>query len=112
MSGTESGWTNLVLNQLETLANGVEGLRSELQEMKTQLIELRAKEDRVQDLKSWKEKIDDVASPTQLRAALQDVEDLKTFKTKAVTIFTGVQVVMGALWAAMTYLTSSGGTGG
>ena len=105
MSGTESGWTNLVLNQLETLASGVEGLRSELQEMKTQLIELRAKEDRVQDLKSWKEKIDDVASPTQLRAALQDVEDLKTFKTKAVTIFTGVQVGMGALWAAMTYLT-------
>ena len=105
MSGTESGWTNLVLNQLETLASGVEGLRSELQEMKTQLIELRAKEDRVQDLKSWKEKIDDVASPTQLRAALQDVEDLKTFKTKAVTIFTGVQVGMGALWAAMTYFT-------
>ena len=105
MSGTESGWTNLVLNQLETLASGVEGLRSELQEMKTQLIELRAKEDRVQDVKSWKEKIDDVASPTQLRAALQDVEDLKTFKTKAVTIFTGVQVGMGALWAAMTYLT-------
>ena len=31
MSGTESGWTNLVLNQLETLASGVEGLRSELQ---------------------------------------------------------------------------------
>tara|TARA_A100001391_G_C4881248_1_gene228161 strand:+ start:53 stop:376 length:324 start_codon:yes stop_codon:yes gene_type:complete len=105
MSGTESGWTNLVLNQLEALAGGVEGLRSELQEMKTQLIELRAKEDRVQDLKTWKERIDDVASPAQLRSALNDIEELKTFKTKAVTIFTGVQVAMGALWAAMTYLT-------
>ena len=41
----------------------------------------------------------------ELRSALNDVEELKTFKTKAVTIFTGVQVGMGALWAAMTYFT-------
>ena len=101
-----NGWdtySKLVLQQLETLAGGIEGLRSELQDMKTQLIELKAKEDRVQDLKSWKEKIDDVASPTQLRSALQDVEDLKTFKTKAITIFTGVQVAMGLLWTVLTY---------
>tara|TARA_R110002012_G_C11611526_1_gene608204 strand:+ start:47 stop:376 length:330 start_codon:yes stop_codon:yes gene_type:complete len=103
MPGADNGWTNLVLQQLEALTGGIEGLRSELQDMKTQLIELKAKEDRVQDLKSWKEKIDDVASPTQLRSALQDVEDLKTFKTKAITIFTGVQVAMGLLWTALTY---------
>ena len=103
MPGADNSWTNLVLQQLETLAGGIEGLRSELQDMKTQLIELKAKEDRVQDLKSWKEKIDDVASPTQLRTALQDVEDLKTFKTKAITIFTGVQVAMGLLWTVLTY---------
>tara|TARA_A100001515_G_C4588304_1_gene215277 strand:- start:707 stop:1027 length:321 start_codon:yes stop_codon:yes gene_type:complete len=103
MAGADNSWTNLVLQQLETLAGGIEGLRSELQDMKTQLIELKAKEDRVQDLKSWKEKIDDVASPTQLRSALQDVEDLKTFKTKAITIFTGVQVAMGLLWTVLTY---------
>ena len=104
MPGADNSWTNLVLQQLETLAGGIEGLRSELQDMKTQLIERKAKEDRVQDLKSWKEKIDDVASPTQLRSALQDVEDLKTFKTKAVTIFTGVQVLMGAIWAFVTFM--------
>ena len=77
---------------------------TELQHVKNQLIELRAKEDRVQDLKSWKEKIDDVASPTQLRSALQDVEDLKTFKTKAITIFTGVQMVMAGIWAFVTFM--------
>ena len=87
-------YSRLVLQQLETLSNGIEALRGELQDVKNQLTELKAKEDRVQDLKDWKEKIDEVASPTQLQNALQEIEDLKTFKTKAVTIFAGVQFLM------------------
>ena len=87
-------YSRLVLQQLETLANGIEALRGELQDVKNQLTELKAKEDRVQDLKDWKEKIDEVASPSQLQNALQEIEDLKTFKTKAVTIFAGVQFLM------------------
>ena len=92
-------YSRLVLQQLETLANGIEGLRSELQDVKNQLTELKAKEDRVQDLKDWKEKIDEVASPSQLQNALQEIEDLKIFKTKAVTIFTEVQFFMAAALA-------------
>ena len=98
----ESSWgqySRLVLQQLETLSNGIEGLRTELQDVKNQLTELKAKEDRVQDLKDWKEKIDEVASPSQLQNALQEIEDLKTFKTKAVTIFAGVQFLMAAALA-------------
>jgi len=98
----ESSWgqySRLVLQQLETLSNGIEALRSELQDVKNQLTELKAKEDRVQDLKEWKEKIDEVASPSQLQTALQEIEDLKTFKTKAVTIFAGVQFLMAAVLA-------------
>ena len=101
---SNNGWdtySKLVLQQLETLANGIEGLRSELQHVKDQLTELKAKEDRVQDLKTWKEKMDDVASPPQLREAMSDIEELKTFKTKAVTMFMVVQSVMGfaVAWA-------------
>ncbi len=95
---SNNGWdtySKLVLQQLETLASGIEGLRSELQHVKDQLTELKAKEDRVQDLKVWKEKMDDVASPPQLREAMSDIEELKTFKTKAVTMFMVVQSVMG-----------------
>ena len=92
-------YSRLVLQQLETLSNGIEALRGELQDVKSQLTELKAKEDRVQDLKDWKEKIDEVASPSQLQYALQEIEDLKTFKTKAVTIFAGVQFVMAAILA-------------
>ena len=93
----ESSWdqySRLVLQQLETLSNGIEGLRTELQDVKNQLTELKAKEDRVQDLKDWKEKIDEIASPSQLQNALQDIEDLKVFKTKAITSFAGIQFLM------------------
>ena len=95
---SNSGWetySKLVLQQLETMSSGIEALRTELQQVQTQLAELKAKEDRVQDLKVWKEKMDDVASPPQLREALQEIEDLKEFKTRAVTMFMVVQSIMG-----------------
>ena len=96
----DQGWetySKLVLQQLETMSNGIEALRTELQDMKSQLTELKAREDRVQDIKVWKEKMDDVASPPQLKTALDDIEELKLFKTKAVTIFMVVQFGMGLL---------------
>ena len=98
MSNNSNGWdtySKLVLQQLETMANGIEALRAELQDMKGQLTELKAREDRVQDLKVWKEKMDDVASPPQLKEALEQIENLKLFKTKAVTMFMVVQSLMG-----------------
>lgn len=100
---TESdGWetySKLVLQQLESMASGIEGLRAELQHVKDQLTELKAKEDRVQDLKAWKEKIDEIASPSQLQIKFDEVEELKTFKTKAVTMFMVVQAIMGIAMA-------------
>ena len=51
-----NGWetySKLVLQQLETMSNGIEALRTELQDMKSQLTELKAREDRVQDIKVW-----------------------------------------------------------
>jgi len=98
MSDNGNGWdtySKLVLQQLETLGNGIEALRAELQMVQNQLTELKAKEDRVQDLKAWKEKMDDVASPPQLKQALQEIDELKTFKTKAITMFMVVQSAMG-----------------
>ncbi len=92
-------YSRLVLQQLETLATSIEALRIELQDVKNQLTELKAKEDRIQDLKEWKEKIDEVASPSQLQNALQEIENLKIFKTKAVTIFAVVQFFMAATLA-------------
>lgn len=98
----KDGWetySKLVLQQLETMSNGIEGLRAEVQDVKSQLTELKAKEDRVQDIKAWKEKMDDVASPPQLKTALEEIEVLKEFKTKAITMFMVVQAVMGIAMA-------------
>ena len=62
-------------------------MRGELQDVKNQLTELKAKEDRVQDLKDWKEKIDEIASPSQLQNALQEIEDLKTSSKQKRSLF-------------------------
>ena len=102
----ESSWdqySRLVLQQLETLSSGIEALRGELQDVKNQLTELKAKEDRIHDLKDWKDKIDEIASPSQLQNALQDIEDLKVFKTKAITIFAGIQFLMASALAFLKF---------
>ena len=99
MSNSWETYSKLVLQQLEPLSTGIEALRGELQDVKNQLVELKAKEDKVEDIKIWKEKMDDVASPPQLKTALKDIEDLKLFKTKAVTMFMVAQSVMGLAMA-------------
>ena len=93
ISGWES-YSRLVLQQLESLSKGIEALRDELQDVKQQLAELKVKEDRVQELKVWKDKMDEVISPTQLKSALTELEDLKLYKTKAITVFAVVQFMM------------------
>ncbi len=102
MAPSENGWneySKLVLERLESLSVGIEALRFELQDIKQEMTVLKAKEDRVIELKAWKEKIDDVASPPQLKAALRDIENLKNFKTKAVTIFMVAQAFTGFVLA-------------
>jgi len=92
-----NGWetySRLVLQQLDTLTSNIELLRAELQDVKGQLTELKVREECMQEIKSWKEKIDDVVSPSQLKIILSDVLVLKEFKTRAITIFAVVQFFM------------------
>ena len=93
----ENGWSEysrLVLKELETLATAITSLNSEIQDLKQEIARMREREDRVDELRAWKEKVDEVASPTQLGAVLKEVDDLKQFKTKAITIFAVVQFGM------------------
>ena len=106
MSG-EDGWgeySRLVLKELETLAAGIELLRSELQHVKQDLVAIRAKEDKVDELRLWKEKIDEIASPSQFKTLTEEVQELKLFKTKAVTVFAVVQFLMALAVAASKVL--------
>jgi TolA-binding protein len=104
---SDQGWetySKLVLQQLETLNTGIEGMRVELQLVKEQITKIKAKEDRLEEIKTWKEKIDEVASPSQIKYALRELENLKTFKTKAVTIFAVIQFGMAAVLFAMNFV--------
>ena len=97
------GWesySRLILQQLETLSKGIDGLRVELQSMKQEITELKAREDKVQELQKWKERVDEVVSPPQLDKAIKEIEELRLFKTNAVTIFAVVQFIMAAAVAA------------
>ena len=99
-----SEYSRLVLKELETLASSIQALNAEIQDLKQEIARMREREDRVDELRAWKEKVDEVASPTQLQVALKEVDELKQFKTKAVTIFAVVQFAMGAIVFAMKFM--------
>jgi hypothetical protein len=82
----------------------MEALRGDLQGVRQEIAELKAKEDKVVELRDWKQKIDDVVSPTQLSRLVQEVQDLNNFKIKAITIFAVIQFAMGAIIFAMNFM--------
>ena len=98
----QNGWneySKLVLKELESLSLSIDNLNGEIQEIKREMVETRVKEDRVTDLKIWKEKVDEVCSPTQLKELIEKVETLNSFKVKAIGVFIAVQFLMGlAAW--------------
>ena len=96
----QNGWneySKLVLKELESLADSIDNLNTQIQDVKQELIEIRVREDRIDELKLWKERIDDVCSPSQLKELTVDVNSLNSFKTKAVGVFIAVQFIMGAI---------------
>jgi len=106
-SGSENGWaeySRLVLKELETLAQGIKDLNDSMNEMKREITEIRAREDKVQELVKWKERVDEVTSPSQLKELRDEVEDLKLFRTKAVTIFAVIQFAMAAVVFAQRFI--------
>lgn len=107
MDPAQNSWneySRLVLKELETLAIGINSLRHEVADLKQEIAELRLKEDKVKELRDWKDKIDDVASPSQLREHIKKIDELNQFKTKAITIFAVVQFAMGIAIAMMKYM--------
>ena len=98
----QNGWneySKLVLKELTSLADSIDNLNVQIQEVKQELVEVRVREDRIDELRAWKDKVDDISSPTQLKELVGKVEDLNSFKTKAIGVFIAIQFMMGAvLW--------------
>ena len=99
-----SEYSRLVLKELETLAQSIQSLNAEIQDLKQEITRMREREDRVDELRAWKDKVDEVASPTQLQVKFNEIEDLKQFKTKAITIFAVVQFGMAFFAWAMKFM--------
>jgi hypothetical protein len=96
----QNGWneySKLVLKELESLSISIDNLKIEMQDIKQELVETRVKEDRVDELRAWKEKVDEVCSPSQMKELVSKVDGLNIFKTKAVGVFLAVQAIMAAV---------------
>ena len=105
MTGNENnGWdqySKMVLKELEVLSQGMASLKQDMEGLKREMAELRAKEDRVKELVEWKRRVDDVASPVQLRDLQKEVARLQDFKVKATTAFIAAQMVVAAAFALL-----------
>ena len=53
----------------------------------------------VKDIKKWKEEIDEISSPTQLKEAIKKVNENSKFRTQAITVFLVVQGLITAAFA-------------
>ena len=96
----QNGWneySRLVLKELETLSDGIEGLKDELQDVKQEIAKMQVREDTVDELKVWKEKVDEVYSPSQMKDLREQVAELEKFKTKAITVFAVIQFLMATI---------------
>ena len=104
MSSDNNGWgeySKMVLKELEVLRQGMASLKADMEGLKREMAELRVKEDRVKELIEWKRRVDDVASPVQLRELQKEVSRLQDFKVKATTAFIAVQMVVAAAFALL-----------
>tara|TARA_R110000803_G_scaffold56454_3_gene113790 strand:+ start:1829 stop:2158 length:330 start_codon:yes stop_codon:yes gene_type:complete len=103
----QSNWneySKLVLKELETLASGIDALSEEMKDLKVSFAALSARESKIDELKVWKEKVDEVVSPAQLKTLVTKVDKHEIFMVRAVTAFTVIQIIMAAAMAALKLL--------
>lgn len=94
-------WSKHVLKELERLNNSHENLRIKIEEVQQGIVELKnsglASQKEIDGLKAWKNNIDEITSPTQLKELQEKVTDLDGFKVKAMTVFVVLQTALGII---------------
>jgi hypothetical protein len=103
----------LILHRLDEIAKKQDELNSKVEELALGLAKLKTIENTVDNIKEWKDKVQEVIStselkelkdwkkemeermsPTQLDTHLKEHESFKTFKTQAMMIWVVVQALM------------------
>jgi len=96
-----SEYSKLVLKELETLGSGIGSLQNEQQALRDGVSRLQSNESKVDEIKEWKNKVNEVSSPTQMKELVKKVDDLNAFRIKATGIFIAVQFIMAIIAFAM-----------
>lgn len=92
-----NGWheySRLVLKELETLAEGMDALQKELHEVRRDIAKIETRESKVDEIREWKAKMDDVASPSQLKEIISEHKINREFMIRAITVMAVVQFLM------------------
>lgn len=92
-----NGWheySKLVLKELETLAAGMEDLQKEVQEARRDIAKIEARESKIDEVREWKAKMEEVLSPAQLKELVKEHKDNRDFTIRAITIFAVIQFVL------------------
>ena len=92
-----NGWneySKLVLKELETLADGMDSLQKELQEVRRDLAKLEAKEAKIDEVREWKQKMTDILSPEQFKDLVKEHKDNRDFVIKSVAVLGFFQIAL------------------
>ena len=92
-----NGWneySKLVLKELETLADGMESVRKDIQDVKRDIAKIETRESKVDEMREWKSKMEEVVSPAQLKDLIKEHKENREFVIRAVTIFGVIQFLM------------------
>jgi hypothetical protein len=109
---SEANW-ELIVHRLDAIVLGQSDLKLDIKEINKKLAILDTIKQDVDEFKKWKDlventmpvtdmksitewrdKMDEVISPTQLKEKIDEIDKLKTFKTKATTIWVVVQAIV------------------
>ena len=123
---SEANW-ELIVHRLDTIVQGKNDFKQQLSDINKSLAKLDTIKQDVDDLKKWKEliesvlpitdmksivewrdKMDDVVSPSQLKDRIDDIDTLKTFKTKGTMIWVVVEGMILILYALISIYTFLG----
>lgn len=101
-----NGWneySKLVLKELETLADGMDALQKEMQEVRRDIARIEAREAKFDEVRDWKAKMEEVISPAQLKELVKEHRENREFVIRAITVLAVVQfLVSGAIvWMKM-----------
>jgi hypothetical protein len=105
---TWGDYSKLVLKELERLNDNYDKMRTDMDtrfsELNTKLTEFKNTEAKVTSIGDWREKVNDVWSPSQMKEAKDEIYKQKTRWAATIGILSFIQIAIGiiiAVWGKL-----------